>query len=86
MAVIGPAWVVMMADVDAPSVITAGESGAVFGYHLVFVLLVLIMPLFFIQEAAGRLGTATGKGLAEIIKDNYSQHSPIPAGAVSSPV
>ena len=62
-----------MADVDAPSVITAGESGAVFGYHLVFVLLVLIVPLFFIQEAAGRLGTATGKGLAEVIKDNYSR-------------
>jgi len=61
-----------MADVDAPSVITAGESGAVFGYHLVFVLLVLILPLFFIQEAAGRLGAANGKGLAEAIKDQYS--------------
>ena len=62
-----------MADVDAPSVITAGESGAVFGYHLVFILLVLIVPLFFIQEAAGRLGAATGKGLAEVIKDHYSR-------------
>ena len=71
--VFGPAWVVMMADVDAPSVITAGESGAVFGYHLIFVLLVLIVPLFFIQEASGRLGVATGKGLAEVIKDNYSK-------------
>ena len=72
LTVLGPAWVVMMADVDAPSVITAGESGAVFGYHLVFVLLALIVPLFFIQEAAGRLGASTGKGLAETIKDQYS--------------
>ena len=66
-----------MADVDAPSVITAGESGAVYGYHLVFVLLALIVPLFFIQEAAGRLGVATGKGLAEVIRDNYSQRMAI---------
>ena len=62
-----------MADVDAPSVITAGESGAAYGYHLVFVLLILIVPLFFIQEASGRLGAVTGKGLAEVIRDGYSQ-------------
>ena len=62
-----------MADVDAPSVITAGESGAAFGYHLVFILLILIVPLFFIQEASGRLGAATGKGLAEVVRDNYSR-------------
>ncbi|MDG6910645.1 MAG: divalent metal cation transporter, partial [Nitrososphaerota archaeon] len=73
LAVLGPAWIVMMADVDAPSVITAGESGAAYGYHLVFVLLILIVPLFFIQEASGRLGVATGKGLAEVVRDGYSQ-------------
>lgn len=73
LSIIGPAWVVMMADVDAPSIITAGESGAVYGYHLVFIILLLIVPLFFIQEAAGRLGAVTGKGLAEVIKDNYSR-------------
>ena len=77
LTVLGPAWIVMMADVDAPSVITAGESGAVFGYHLVFILLILIVPLFFIQEASGRLGTATGKGLAEAIRDNYSRRTAI---------
>ncbi len=73
LSVLGPAWVVMMADVDAPSVITAGESGASYGYHLIFVLLILIVPLFFIQEASGRLGVTTGKGLAEVIREGYSQ-------------
>lgn len=63
----------MIADVDAASVITAGESGARFGYHLVFILLLLIVPLFFIQEASGRLGLATGKGLAGIIRTHYSE-------------
>jgi len=63
----------MMADVDAPSIITAGESGAIYGYHLVFILLILIVPLFFIQEAAGRIAVNTGKGLAEIIREQYSR-------------
>jgi Mn2+/Fe2+ NRAMP family transporter len=63
----------MIADVDAPSIITAGESGAKFGYQMIFVLLVLIIPLFFIQEASGRVGLATGKGLAAVIRDNYSK-------------
>jgi len=70
--VLGPAWIVMIADVDAASVITAGESGASFGYRLIFILILLIIPLFFIQEASGRIGLATGKGLAGVIRDNYS--------------
>ena len=71
--VFGPAWIVMLADVDAPSIITAGESGAQFGYHLIFILLLLVVPLFFIQEASGRVGLATGKGLAEVIREHYSR-------------
>jgi Mn2+/Fe2+ NRAMP family transporter len=72
--VLGPAWIVMIADVDAPSIVTAGESGAQFGYHMIVVLLLLIVPLFFIQEVSGRVGLATGKGLAAVIRDNYSRN------------
>lgn len=72
--VLGPAWIVMIADVDAPSIITAGESGAQFGYQMILVLLALIVPLFFIQEVSGRVGLATGKGLAAVIRDNYSKN------------
>ena len=71
--VFGRAWIVMLADVDAPSIITAGESGAQFGYHLILLLLLLIVPLFFIQEASGRVGLATGRGLAGIIREHYSK-------------
>jgi len=71
--VLGPAWIVMIADVDAPSIVTAGESGAQFGYRIVLVLIMLIVPLFFIQEVSGRVGLATGKGLAAVIRDNYSK-------------
>jgi manganese transport protein len=68
----GPAWVVMIADVDAASILTAATDGAIYGYSLVWFLVLLIVPLFFVQEAAGRIGVATGKGLGEIIRENYS--------------
>jgi manganese transport protein len=69
----GPAWVVMIADVDAASILTAAADGALYGYSLVWFLLFLVAPLFLIQEAAGRIGVATGKGLGELIRENYSR-------------
>ena len=50
LAVIGPAWIVMVADVDAPSVVTAGRAGTIFGYGLVLPLLALIPVLYLVQE------------------------------------
>ena len=52
----GPAWVVMIADVDAASILTAAADGALYGYSLVWFLLLLAVPLFLIQEVAGRIG------------------------------
>lgn len=73
----GPAWLVMIADVDAASVITAAESGAKFGTKLVWFLLALTVPLFVIQEVAGRVGMVTKKGLGELIRENYSTRTAI---------
>ena len=69
----GPAWVAMIADVDAASILTAAADGALYGYSLVWFLLLLAVPLFLIQEASGRIGVATGKGLGDIIRENYSR-------------
>ena len=69
----GPAWVVMIADVDAPSILTAAAVGATYGYGLIWFFLLLIVPLFLIQEASGRIGIATGKGLGEVIRSSYSR-------------
>ncbi len=71
--VFGPAWLVMMADVDAASVITAMQSGAAFKYEFIVILLALIIPLYFIMEVAGRVGAATKKGLGELIRENFSK-------------
>jgi Mn2+/Fe2+ NRAMP family transporter len=65
----------MIADVDAASILTAAADGAIYGYSLVWFLLLLTIPLFVIQEAAGRIGVATSKGLGEIIRENYSRRT-----------
>ncbi|MDV3277198.1 MAG: divalent metal cation transporter [Nitrososphaerales archaeon] len=63
----------MIADVDAPSVLTGAVAGATYGYGLIWFFLLLIIPLFLIQEASGRVGVATGRGLGELIRENYSR-------------
>lgn len=69
--VVGPAWVVMLADVDAPSVVTAGRAGTDYGYGLILPLLAVIPVLYLVQEMTARLGIATGKGHAELIRDRF---------------
>ncbi|MDE2222414.1 MAG: divalent metal cation transporter [Candidatus Omnitrophica bacterium] len=69
----GPAWLVMIADVDAASAITAADSGAQYGTKLVWFIMLLVIPLFVIQEVAGRVGVVTGKGLGELIRENYQR-------------
>ena len=69
----GPAWLVMIADVDAASAITAADSGAQYGTKLIWFLMLLVIPLYVIQEVAGRVGAVTSKGLGELIRENYSR-------------
>lgn len=71
--VFGPAWLVMMADVDAASIITAMQTGASFKYEFIIILLLLIVPLYFICEIAGRVGSVTKKGLGQLIRENFSR-------------
>ncbi len=71
--VFGPAWLVMMADVDAASIITAMQAGASFKYEFILILLALIVPLYFISEVAGRVGSVTRKGLGELVRENFSR-------------
>jgi len=79
----GPAWLVMIADVDAASILTGLESGVAYRYDLVWFLLLLIVPLFFVQEAAGRIGAVTGKGLGELVRETRSRRASL---AIALPV
>jgi Mn2+/Fe2+ NRAMP family transporter len=71
--VIGPAWVVMLADVDAPSVITAGQGGTQSGYALLLPVFAIVPLLIVVQEMTSRLALATGKGHVELVRDRFGQ-------------
>ncbi len=69
--ILGPGWVVMMADLDAPSAITAIQSGIQYGGHLIIFLLILILPLFLVQDTASRVGAVTRKTLGQVASENF---------------
>ena len=71
LAVAGPGIVVMLADTDAGSVITAAQSGAQWGYGLLLLQFILIPILYIVQELTVRLGAVTGKGHAELIRRQF---------------
>ncbi|MCL4306929.1 MAG: divalent metal cation transporter [Candidatus Thermoplasmatota archaeon] len=73
LARMGPAWLVMIADVDVASIITGLETGSLYGYHVIFIMLVLAVPLAIMQYASGRLGAVTGKGIGDVLRERYSR-------------
>ena len=73
LAIAGPGLLVMLADTDAGSLITAAQSGAQWGYKLLALQLILIPILFVVQELTVRLGLITGKGHGELIRDRFGK-------------
>jgi len=71
--VAGPGLVVMLADTDAGSIITAAQSGAQWGYRLLALQFLLVPILYIVQELTVRLGAATGKGHARLILEHYGR-------------
>jgi NRAMP (natural resistance-associated macrophage protein)-like metal ion transporter len=70
---VGPALMVMLADTDAGSIITAAQSGAQYGYRLVLAQVVLIPILYLVQEITARLGLATGQGHGAMIRAHFGR-------------
>lgn len=68
---LGPGLIVMLADTDAGSIVTAAQSGAVWGYKLLPLQLLLVPVLFIVQELTVRLGLVTGRGHGELIRDHF---------------
>jgi Mn2+/Fe2+ NRAMP family transporter len=72
-AVAGPGMVVMLADTDAGSVITAAQSGALWVYRLLMLQVILIPILWIIQELTVRLGIVTGTGHGDLIQAHFGR-------------
>jgi NRAMP (natural resistance-associated macrophage protein)-like metal ion transporter len=73
LAVLGPGLVVMLADTDVGSIITAGQSGVQWGYKLLLLQAVLVPILYMVQELTVRLGVFTGRGHGELIRDTFGR-------------
>jgi NRAMP (natural resistance-associated macrophage protein)-like metal ion transporter len=72
-AVFGPGIVVMLADTDVGSLITAANSGVQFGYRLLLQQLLLVPVLYIVQELTVRLGIFTGRGHGELIRSQFGR-------------
>jgi len=70
---LGPGVVVMLADTDAGSVITAAQSGAEWGYRLLALQFAMIPLLYAMQELTIRLGLGTQRGFAELVRLRYGR-------------
>lgn len=70
MAVLGPGIVTGSVDNDAGGITTYSVAGAQYGYHLLWTLFPAFVVLLVVQEMNARMGIVTGKGLADLIREN----------------
>ena len=70
-AIIGPGLITANIDNDAGGIATYSIAGAQFGYALLWTLVPATVALIVVQEMAARMGVATGKGLAELIRERF---------------
>lgn len=71
LSVMGPGIITANIDNDASGITTYSVAGARFGYGLLWTLIPTTIALMVIQEMVARMGVITGKGLADLIRENY---------------
>jgi NRAMP (natural resistance-associated macrophage protein)-like metal ion transporter len=70
-AILGPGLIAANAGNDAGGVATYASVGARYGYDLLWVMVLITISLICVQEMAARMGTVTGKGFAELVRERY---------------
>lgn len=71
LAVVGPGIITANVDNDAGGIYTYSQAGARFGFSLLWTLIPITVALIVIQEMCARMGVVTGKGLADLIREEY---------------
>jgi len=71
LAVIGPGFITANVDNDAGGILTYSQAGAQYGYQLLWSLIPITLALIVIQEMSARMGAVTGKGLSDLIREEY---------------
>jgi NRAMP (natural resistance-associated macrophage protein)-like metal ion transporter len=70
-AVIGPGFITAMVDNDAGGILTYSQAGAKYGYLPLWTLLPITVLLIVTQEMCSRMGAVTGKGLSDLIREEF---------------
>jgi NRAMP (natural resistance-associated macrophage protein)-like metal ion transporter len=71
LSVLGPGIITGSVDNDAGGITTYSVAGALFGYRLLWTLIPAFIVLLVVQEMNARMGIVTGKGLADLIRENF---------------
>ncbi|HET9741525.1 MAG TPA: Nramp family divalent metal transporter [Terriglobales bacterium] len=71
LAVFGPGFITANVDNDVGGILTYSQAGAKFGYTLLWTLIPTTIALIVVQEMAARMGAVTGKGLADLIREEF---------------
>src|ERR1700752_5105957 len=70
-AVVGPGFITANVDNDAGGILVYSSAGAQFGHLLLWTLIPITLSLIVVQEMCARMGAVTGKGLSDLIREEY---------------
>ena len=71
LAVFGPGFITANVDNDPGGILVYSQAGAKFGYALLWTLIPTTIALIVVQEMAARMGAVTGKGLHDLIREEF---------------
>jgi NRAMP (natural resistance-associated macrophage protein)-like metal ion transporter len=70
-AILGPGFITANVDNDAGGILTYSQAGAQFGYSLLWTMIPITLALIVVQEMCARMGVVTGKGLSDLIREEF---------------
>src|SRR6202040_3319163 len=71
LAVLGPGFITANVDNDAGGIYTYSQAGARWGYLPLWTLIPITIALILVQEMCSRMGAVTGKGLSDLIREEF---------------
>jgi Mn2+/Fe2+ NRAMP family transporter len=71
LAVLGPGFITANVDNDSGGILTYSQAGAQYGYMLLWTIIPITLALIVVQEMCARMGVVTGKGLSDLIREEF---------------
>jgi NRAMP (natural resistance-associated macrophage protein)-like metal ion transporter len=71
LAVLGPGFITANVDNDSGGILTYSQAGAQYGYALLWTMIPITIALIVVQEMCARMGVVTGKGLSDLIREEF---------------